>query len=424
MSFLSLRELAAALSVSKEWTAAVRSMRPAMLTADIPSDEFAALCSSSTLRRHVGRLGLMDEDDQHNLSLVFSELPTLVHALPQLQSLSMCVGMDSGATQWMLPPQLQHLDVLLSDSFNDNGQAIATALLVSIGQLHQLHTLRFQMPSRKGPPLVALQQLPLLRNLDLNVSFPDVKQFAVDLCALHRLHRLHIDTWGISQEHCAALFTTLLRDVPEEELQALQWREFVIVELPFTDELTPLLPRLPSLERLAGNFTQCIRFDFLAAIPRLLHLELDLAGIRGNAWTNLLVAFTSDGLTRLHALCLYGGPCSSEDLAKLLSHTPSLTSLVLDELQSVASLSFFRQLPKLAETLTHLTLDCSYLWHLTAADLPPLFELQQLRTLRLLRWPATEPDMLTAANRAPLEQRPCSVLPRLEVFEWTTRASF
>jgi hypothetical protein len=55
LSFLTLRELAAALSVSKEWNVAVCSMRPVMLSGDL---SFAALdallCSSSPLLRHVG----------------------------------------------------------------------------------------------------------------------------------------------------------------------------------------------------------------------------------------------------------------------------------------------------------------------------------------------------------------------------------
>jgi hypothetical protein len=48
-------------------------------------------------------------------------------------------------------------------------------------------------------------------------------------------------------------------------------------------------------------------------------------------------------------------------------------------------------------------------WHLTAADLPPLLALQQLRELRLIQWPDLE--------QRPFEQRPCAVLPHLEVFE-------
>jgi hypothetical protein len=58
------------------------------------------------------------------------------------------------------------------------------------------------------------------------------------------------------------------------------------------------------------------------------------------------------------------------------------------------------------------------LWHLTAEELPPLHALQQLRELRLRRWMYAAPDRLAKEDRAPFEQRPCVVLPRLEYFEW------
>ena len=137
---------------------------------------------------------------------------------------------------------------------------------------------------------------------------------------------------------------------------------------------------------------------------------------QGDAWTNLLAVFTGGGLSRLHALALRGCLSTGDDLLQLLSHTPRLTNLELVRLWKVDSLSFFLQLPMLAESLTQLTVDCWCQWHLTAADLPPLLFLQQLRTLRLLKWKA---DGLTAVERAPLEQRPCVVLPHLAVFEWT-----
>jgi hypothetical protein len=118
-------------------------------------------------------------------------------------------------------------------------------------------------------------------------------------------------------------------------------------------------------------------------------------------------------------LSLHGGPCSSEDLTQLLSHTPALTNLALRHLAEVTSLSVFQQLPHLSATLLHLTLECTNSWSLTAADLPALLSLQQLRELRLLRWPSRMRDRLTLEDRAPFQQRPCSVLPHLAVFEWT-----
>jgi len=318
-----------------------------------------------------------------------------------------------------LPP-LQRLNILLVGLKYDENDT-AAALLTAIGQLQQLHTLHLNMRYEVGS-LAPLQRLSLLRDLELHMPFPlRLEQFVAELRALHWLHRLHIHPpFTADQAPLASLITALLRDAPEEELRVLQWRDFCIVYLEFTDELTPLLLQLPLLERLEADLSSCTRFDFLAALPRLTHLELSVYYMKAAAWTNLLDVFTSDGLTRLRALKLDSSPCTSDDLTQLLSHTPSLTSLVFSVPRAVRSLSFFHQLPKLAHSLTHLTVACDKRWPLTAADLPPLHSLQKLRMLRLLHWPRTEPHRLTVADRAPFEQRPCAVLPRLELFEWTT----
>jgi hypothetical protein len=55
----------------------------------------------------------------------------------------------------------------------------------------------------------------------------------------------------------------------KEQLRALQWRQFDVAGLTFTDELTPLLLRLPSLAHLEADLSSCTRFDFLSALPRL-----------------------------------------------------------------------------------------------------------------------------------------------------------
>jgi len=272
--------------------------------------------------------------------------------------------------------------------------------------------------------LAPLQQLPLLRDLELQVPCPNVEQLADELRMFPCLHRLHVHTFGTSQEEVeeqrAGFLRALLRDTPEARLPVLQWRDFAIRNLNFTDELTSLLLRLPSLERLEAHLWRCTRFDFLAALPQLTHLEWRLWDREDASWATLLALFVADKLIRLRTLHLYGGPCGSDDVVKLLSHTPLLTNLQLRGLVEVPSLAFFLQLPKLAETLTQLTVECWHEWRLTAADLPPLLALQQLRVLRLLEWPNAEPDMLTAADLAPFQQRPCAVLPHLEEFEWTT----
>jgi hypothetical protein len=423
LSFLSLRELAAALSVHKDWIVAVQSMRSAMLTSNISNkelDTLLLLSSPPPLLRHVGQLGQRTDRGSYNLSLRARQVSALVHAFPQLHSLAFCLELPPAPEPLLLnfPLGLQRLSLSVVNSSNAL-KARATVLLTSIGQLSQLVSLRLELRHEQLMSLAPLQQLPLLRNLDLQASsFPHMESRAAELRALPWLHRLHVEPLVFSYFQEAPhvpLFTVLLRDAPEEELRALQWRDCDFDRVPFNDELAPLLLRLPMLERLKGNFLECTHFDWLAALPRLTHLELQLWSLPKLAWQNLLAVFTSNGLTRMHALDLHGGSCTVDDLAQILSHTPSLTTLGLVDLREVTSLSFFRELPKLAETLTQLTVKCHNVCAWTAADLQPLLVLQQLRELRLYEWPKA----LTAVDSAPFEQRPCIVLPQLEVFEWT-----
>jgi len=326
--------------------------------------------------------------------------------------------MQPGGQQLLqFPARLQLLGVAL-DRFSD--LQTNTVLLASIGQLQQLHTLWLKLYN--GPvSLAPLQRLPLLRDLQLDLPFKHApEQLAADLRALPWLHRLYIDGQMPSTmpSDRAAVLHALLREEPAEQLCALQWRDFRIVNLSFSDELAALLLRLPSLEHLAAYLSGCTRFDFLAALQRLTSLELDMWTFGDEARRNMLAIFTSNGLVRLHALQLSNGSFSGDDLVQLLSHTPALTSLKLHGLLKVSSLSFFCELPTLTQTLTKLTVGCSHRWRLTAADLPPLLMLQQLRELRLIQWPDDMVDCPTAEDRAPFEQRPCAVLPKLELFRW------
>jgi hypothetical protein len=420
LSFLSLRGLAAALAVNKEWNVAVRSMRPAMLAARISLPLLYELLSSR-LRRHVG--GLLQPQQEHTTwSLHVSYLPLLSDTLPRLHSL--CVSLDdfSSGASLPFPPRLQCLQLRLWASPD---KASGTALLAAISQLQQLHTLRLDLRDEEVS-LAPLQRLPLLRDLELRASFPNAAQFAAELRALPWLHRLHIEEPFHMETKAfrVTLFTALLHDATEEELCGLQWRDFSLVDVLLTDELTPLLLRLPRVERLQVYLPHCTRFDFLSALPQLLHLEIDLWDMKDAVWADVLAVFASDALVRLHTLALRCDPGrhSSDDLVLLLSHTPSLTNFTLDRVRLVGSLSFFRQLPKLAETLSHLTVVCAAWCPLTAADLSPLLALRQLRELRLLEWASREHDAGTEEDRAPFEQLACTVLPQLDLFEWTTAA--
>jgi hypothetical protein len=319
----------------------------------------------------------------------------------------------------LFPSSLRRLYLFLLSSPPSEPRT-STPLLAAIGHLSQLHTLRLNLWDAAEVWLAPLQQLPLLRDLQLSVSFPDPAQFATELRALPWLHSLRIVASFVSTLALRDAFRdAFLCDAPDAELCALQWRELSLFNICFTDQAAQRLPLLPSLERLQANVAHCRRFDFLSALPQLTELELQLQWMKEEDWRTLLGVFTSDGLARLRTLSLHGGPCSSEDLTQLLSHTPALTNLALRHLAEVTSLSVFQQLPHLSATLLHLTLECTNSWSLTAADLPALLSLQQLRELRLLRWPSRMRDRLTLEDRAPFQQRPCSVLPHLAVFEWT-----
>jgi hypothetical protein len=411
LSFLSLSELAAVLSVNKEWSAAVLSMRPSMLTAHISDGELDALLSSR-LRRHVAQVG---QWKQCKLTLRPWRLPDFARALPQLRSLSMGMGVsfdDDTDKRPTFPPQLQRLHVRVFHS-----AFTVLHVLSSIDQLQQLHTLSLVCFSPVS--LSPLRRLPLLRNLDLRMELANVRQSAADLRALHWLHRLHIDVdSGHHPLEREVLVEELLCNAPGEDQHTMQWRDFALTNLCFTDELTPLLLRLPFLECLVAD---CRHFAFLSVLPRLTQLTLYMLDVKGDSWSDLLAIFTADGLMHLRTLALHYGPYTSDDLCTILSHTPALTSLTLVGLAEVLSLSFFHLLPQLAETLTDLTLQCTCSWQLTAAHLPPLQALRHLRELRLLDWPHEAPQILTIEDRTPFEQRPCSILPHLEVFEWTIR---
>jgi hypothetical protein len=255
---------------------------------------------------------------------------------------------------------------------------LANAIVESIGQLKQLHKLYLDLEHAGVASLSPLQRLPLLHDVHLTSPIPNPRQSAIELRALPWLHRLYIHTAPSPVSHGNALFTALLQEDPSESapLNALQWRDFSLSSLDFNDALTSLLPRLPSLERLEITVSRCTRFEFLSSLPQLTTLEMSAWSMPDDAWRNMLAVFSSNGVTRLQTLQMIGGPCTSEELRQMLSHTPALTSLLLNSLCDVASLSFFCQLPTLADTLTRLTVECTIPWGLTAADLPPLHTLK------------------------------------------------
>jgi hypothetical protein len=326
LSFLSLRELAAAMAVNQAWSTAVLSMRPAMLpTACSTSSSALDRLLSSPLRRHIGQLG--HHSFNYKLHMLSNQLRPLAHALPHLHSLTATLHLlPDPAPVWQFPSQLQRLQMFVSEHEQDEPSGHMDLLLTAVSQLQQLHTLVLHLQYR-AVSLAPLQQLPLLRDLELFLSVSDVARFATELRTLHLLHRLHIGVHLRSRDitaawaHEQAVFAALMDDAPEGEQPPLQWRDFHFDGLRFADELTPLLLHMPLLERLEADLARCSEFVFLAALPKLAHLDMHVSLMVEDTWQNLLAVFTSDGLARLRTLALWGAPCSEDELTKLLSHT-------------------------------------------------------------------------------------------------------
>jgi len=149
--------------------------------------------------------------------------------IPNLQSLGGSLSLLPGDTPLIFPSCLQRLRVMLALPHSAPAVPLPRydELFAAIAQLQQLHTLRLRFTSREDVSFVALQQLPLLRDLHLHGWFPNVAQSATELRALCGLHRFHIlARVGApeAEDQRTAFIQALLRDAPDEP--QLHWRNF------------------------------------------------------------------------------------------------------------------------------------------------------------------------------------------------------
>jgi len=377
-----------------------------MPSAGVPFDrlEVASLLKSPALARHVGHLG---ESTFNRLSL---PLPALNQLCPQLRTLHCCiVSFACSEVGLTLPPGLRQLHVRLAGA--ELPHCLSAAVLPAIASLEQLHSLSLY-PVSGTVSLAPLRQLPLLRTLHLHGLDSCSDSLLADLRALGQVKELELEMSGTNDD---SWFSTLL--APLGQQQPPQWRSLSFSSWEPNDDVAPLLCTLPALERLEVRVRRLSVFTWLSALPALRHLHLVMWKFDDAPWAALLSVFTSGGLARLCSLKLSLGPCSRTDLSRLLPHLPQLERLELELLQRVASLAFL-ELPSLARSLTYLTVCDHYDQRLCGAHLSSLLGLQRLRDLRLLQWAKEAPNALTAEQRAPFEERPCRVLPELQVFEW------
>ena len=265
LAFSNRKTLAAALSVSREWLAAVGSMRALALkvTSLRPPAEPIA---SAAIGRH------MSELDVSSLWRISPDaLDSLTRLMPRLRCLR-CVNplLPTGANSNLhFPAGLRelHLTATNANYFtpparrtrpeedDSNCAASLNVAIAAAGRLMQLESLFLSVCRRRIDLLTfgPLAALPLLRHLDVFVygeADPEIDDTDLDdltdahvgeLRALPRLHSLDVNP----------ITTSLLRRLLAQPHELL-WKQ-ISRPRPLTDADAALLPRLPSLTTLGLN---------------------------------------------------------------------------------------------------------------------------------------------------------------------------
>jgi hypothetical protein len=375
------------LSVSKDWAAAVHSMRPLdAKIKDVLDDLFLLSLCNSPLARHVG-----------SLCVPFSFSPSTLDAVSSSRHLSNLRSLDCILEgSWIpsvpqpFPPRLRDLRLFL-ESVGDEDEGygyvedasfhLDDAVLRAVAALPQLqdfslsamqarscslapllsapslHTLKLELDKsvlESGSNIATLRTLPHLRSLDCNLSAAGFMRL-VQLPHTIQLDTLHART-ALTEERAAVALVQL------SQLTDLSFK----LGTPHTD----FLRLLPNLRRLELDFKQRLVTPNADRIMHSLHALTALSSliIVGNSRHDAVhrMRLTSDHLAAclphmplLHTLCLWDAAAALDSLRFLSSGpiTRSLQKLVLvdfsprlplSELSHVHALSSLRELTLLS----------------------------------------------------------------------------
>jgi hypothetical protein len=309
------------------------------------------------------------------------------------------------------PAALREIEVMLFGP--DVSPADFNFLLQSVGRLPLLQSLRLGvslLPSVliSFAPLVALRQL---RSFSVGFECDEEEEdegeykdrqlsdAQVDeLRALPWLHKVRVIPMA------AATLRRLLRQ-PHQ----LQWRE-IRLPYPLDDEITALLPQLPSFTDLGDLWTSCTRFDWLRGLPNLTLPSLSpLEPLDADGTHSLSAAL--QGCVKLESMYLSeSAGLTQGQLVDLLPRLPLLRELFLCG-PAFDSLAFLAQEP-LAQRLTDLSLfGCS---RLPLTELRHVHALSNLQVLNLWKPFSAPLDEATLLQYEP----PSALMPQLRRFSY------
>jgi hypothetical protein len=397
-AFCSLEELAPLLRVSKEWTAAVQTMRP--LGAVALSKSPLQLICASRLSRHIGSLHcecLPSSSAEASQSLLSSARLSHLHSLT--------LTMTDTWSLLVLPTRLRHLHVrfLLSGyvAAAQNLRDLDAAVAV-IAALPMLESLTLYVAGASTCCLTPLTNAPALHTLVLDLH-DGVFRSPRNIAALRNMPHLR----SLAFQPSSGVLTRLVEAPHQLKLETF------CTAVPFADEDGDAIVQLPTLTTLSIRLG--IRHtDFLRQLPNLRSLRMDFWQCVGRTDTERIVeslhSLVRLTMLRVEMLGSRSTPLTSDHLAACLRHMPLLTNLHLSYVRGLDSLRFLSDGP-----ITHSLkeLDLSY-----ARPQLPLAELAHIHVLTALTKLRLESvfDEPLAEPTARLYTPPSPLLPSLRHF--------
>ena len=380
---LELSDLIQILAVSREWSAAVRSMKPIRASIARDNSEWRSIRERNACRplppiasiivspllRHVAAIEI-----KHNrvwTQLTNAPLALLAQYAPNLQSL-WCTLILTPTDPLTLPAQLTSLGLSMDDAYTDaeiDGVLTALAALPSLSRLH-FSLAQFGQPSEVE--LRILAAAPSLRDLTLEDTRQGPAQLSDEQTEQIRAslgHLLRVDVGRNDSEDLAGLLKPPV---------SARWQDigFVLADA----DTGELLLRLSTLTTLTLNYRwDTAQLDFLSQLLRLTTLRLDcVSWAHGGGWTippvdALASLVRCTGLTDVHLRCGF----SSAQYSTLFAKLTRIKKLTLDSAARIESLQFLVSGP-ITHTLEEL---CMYKLFLPPSEVSHLYGLRRLRSL-------------------------------------------
>ena len=448
LSFVSLRELSAALSVDRVWHRAVVSMAPISGVASrrVALSRFVAV--KSPLRRHIAHIGEVeaepaqshnrgDEDSDDDEAppppppsppvWTVADLELLAERIPRLQSLHVDLALlqrNRAPPNFtcVLPAALRSLRVSFctmpseADWFSDvwlDLRPFMSSVMESIAALPELTALDIDI-GREDWRLTALADAPALRHLTLRWACSSERRDMFSLSnenaeIIRRMSQLHsVHLHGPSAPAASAAAQDLcVRGHAMHSLQSIRAGDAIQWWGGLSDGYTDGVANVPTLTELS----LAVQWDRLPTFLGSLLLLRDLricfrnAPVSGAQVAGCLLPCRS--LTNLE---LAAAKLSSVELASIVESNPSLTRLSLSDLHVLDDLTFLDSAP-MRSSLRSLMLESCVGLHI--AELTRVDALRALEELRLFY------SFIEGVSEE-VEQRykpPCKRIPTLRVFK-------